>query len=67
MRLVAVPNTVLIAYFFGTSRAVEVYLAAIGLYASVSSSAQTGEVSEVLLPPYHALRESQGREEAYRA
>ena len=33
---VSVVNTVLIAYFFGTGRAVEVYLAAIGLHASVS-------------------------------
>jgi putative peptidoglycan lipid II flippase len=65
--LVAVASTILIAYFFGTGRPVEVYLAAIGLYASVSSLAQTGQVSEVLLPSYHTVRESRGRVEAYQA
>ena len=60
-------NTVFVAYFFGTARAVEVYLAAVGLYASVVSLAQTGQVSEVLLPSYHALREQHGRNEAFQA
>lgn len=60
-------NTVVVAYYFGTSRGVEVYLAAVGLLASVTSLAQTGQVSEVLLPSYHALKQKHGRELAYAA
>lgn len=63
----ALLNTVVVAYYFGTGRSVEIYLAAAGLYASVVSLAQTGQVSEILLPTYHHLRERHGAEVAFQA
>jgi putative peptidoglycan lipid II flippase len=65
--LLAVVSTVIVAFFFGTGRSVEVYLAAVGLYASVVGLAQTGQVSEVLLPSYHSLCAARGKTEARRA
>jgi putative peptidoglycan lipid II flippase len=65
--LLALLNTVIVAYYFGTGRPVEVYLAAAGLYVSLMSLAQTGQVSEILLPTYHQLRERLGAEVAYGA
>lgn len=63
--LLALLNTVIVAYYFGTGRPVEVYLAAAGLYASLMSLAQTGQVSEILLPTYHQVRERLGAEVAF--
>lgn len=60
-------NTVVVAYYFGTGRDVEIYLAAVGLHTSVISMAQTGQVSEVLLPAFHVRRERHGREIAHAA
>jgi peptidoglycan biosynthesis protein MviN/MurJ (putative lipid II flippase) len=60
-------STVLIAFFYGTGREAEIYFAAIGLHASLTSLTQTGQVAEVLLPSYHALRESRGSVSAFRA
>jgi hypothetical protein len=65
--LLALLNTVIVAYYFGTGRPVEVYLAAAGLYVSLMSLAQTGQVSEILLPTYHQLRERFGAEVAFGA
>jgi putative peptidoglycan lipid II flippase len=63
--LLALLNTVIVAYYFGTGRPVEVYLAAAGLYVSLMSLAQTGQVSEILLPTYHQVRERLGAEVAF--
>jgi putative peptidoglycan lipid II flippase len=60
-------NTFAVAFFFGTGRDVEVFLAAAALHASVMGMAQTGQVSEVLLPVYQSLRHQIGREAAQRA
>jgi putative peptidoglycan lipid II flippase len=65
--LVGVLSTVLVAHLFGTGREVELYLAAVGLHASIASLAQTGQVSEVLLPTYHRFRSSDGVVDAFRA
>jgi putative peptidoglycan lipid II flippase len=65
--LLAFLNTVIVAYYFGTGRPAEVYLAAAGLYASLMSLAQTGQVSEILLPTYHQLRARLGAEVAFGA
>jgi putative peptidoglycan lipid II flippase len=65
--LLALLNTVIVAYYFGTGRPVEVYLAAAGLYLSLMSLAQTGQVSEILLPTYHQLRERCGADVAFGA
>jgi peptidoglycan biosynthesis protein MviN/MurJ (putative lipid II flippase) len=59
--------TVAVAYFFGTGRPAEVFLAAVSMHASLVSLTQTGQVSEVLLPTYLALRQQVGRDLAYRA
>ena len=55
-----VVSSVVVAYLFGTGRAVEVYLAAAGLHVTIASLAQMGQVSEVMLPSYHSIRESVG-------
>jgi putative peptidoglycan lipid II flippase len=64
---VGVLSIVVVAHLFGTGREIELYLAAVGLHASVASLAQTGQVSEVLLPAYHLFRTSDGRQEAFRS
>jgi peptidoglycan biosynthesis protein MviN/MurJ (putative lipid II flippase) len=60
-------STVVVAHYFGTGRDIEVYLAAVALHASLVGMAQTGQVSEVLIPTYHLLRSGVGRPLAYSA
>ncbi len=40
-------------------------MVAVGLHVSLMSLTQTGQVSEVLLPSYHAIRETRGRDIAF--
>lgn len=60
-------NTAVVAFFFRTTRAVEVYFAAAGLQASVVRLTQTGQISEIFLPIYHRIRHDQGADQAHGA
>lgn len=63
--LLALVNTAVVAHHFGTGRSVEIYLAAVGLYSSVMKLAQTGQVSETLVPTYHMVKQRRGTEIAF--
>ena len=56
--------SILVAYFFGTSRGVQVFFAASGLQVSVLALSQTGQLSELFLPIYHRIREEAGKAQA---
>lgn len=63
----ALLNTLVVAYFYGVGRPVEIFFAAAALYASVMSLTQSGQVTEILIPFYHQLRERQGAAVAFLA
>ncbi len=58
--VLAVVNSVIIAWFFGTSRALEVFFAASTLQMLLFSLTQTGQLAEVFLPTYHRVRQQRG-------
>lgn len=60
-----IASTLVVAYLFGVGRSIEVFFAAVGLHASLVSLTQTGQLSEVLLPKYHILKQRLGRAVAY--
>jgi len=60
----SVANTILIGYFFGTLRAVEIYFAANTLQGVVNQLTQSGQISELFVPLYHRRKESGGKEAA---
>ena len=64
--VVAVVNTILLAHFFGTQRALEVCFAAGTLRLAVTQLAQNGRISELLIPIYHKFSTDHGRERARR-
>jgi putative peptidoglycan lipid II flippase len=57
--------SILVAYFFGTSRGVQVFFAASGLQISVLALSQSGQLSELFLPIYHRIREEAGKAHAF--
>ena len=65
--VIGVVNSVVVAYFFGTSRLVEIFFASSALQACVTRLAQTGQIAEIFLPIYHRVKHTQGVEKAHRA
>lgn len=65
--VLAVANSVVIAWFFGTSRALEVFFAASTLQVLLFSLTQTGQLAEVFLPVYHRIRQDRGPAAAHEA
>lgn len=65
--VIGVASSVVVAYFFGTSRALEIYFAAATLLALTTSLTQTGQLSEIFLPVYHRIKHDEGIERAQRA
>ena len=63
----SVVSTAVVVYFFGTTRTVEIYFAAMGLQASVMRLTQTGQISEIFLPVYHRIKNDQGVDRAHGA
>jgi len=62
--VLAVVNSVIIAWFFGTSRALEVFFAASTLELLISGLTQSGQLAEILVPIYHQVRFRHGLEKA---
>jgi putative peptidoglycan lipid II flippase len=65
--VVGIAQTVMIAYFFGTSRTVEIFFAATAIQTSIIGLAQLGQLSDILLPQHHRLKHSLGQEQAFSA
>lgn len=63
--VVGIAQTVMIAYFFGTSRTVEIFFAATAIQTSIIGLAQLGQLSDILLPQHHRLKHSLGQEQAF--
>jgi putative peptidoglycan lipid II flippase len=55
--MIALAHSVVLAFLFGTSRALEVYFAAATLQTIAAKLTQTGQLGEIFLPIYHRLRE----------
>ena len=54
----------LMVYYFGTSRAIEVYFAATLLGTTITKLAQTGQLTEIFVPKYHAIKAQKSQAEA---
>lgn len=65
--LVGLINSVVIARFFGVSRDIEIYFAAVGMQAALTALMQTGQLSEAFLPVYLSIRAEQGKDAAQTA
>jgi peptidoglycan biosynthesis protein MviN/MurJ (putative lipid II flippase) len=65
--LVGLINSVVITRFFGVSRDIEIYFAAVGMQAALTALMQTGQLSEAFLPVYLSIRAEQGKDAAQTA
>ena len=65
--VLALASSVVTAHYFGTSRALEVFFAASTLETLMLSLSQSGQLSEILIPVYHRLKQAEGRDSAQRA
>ena len=65
--LVGLFTSIVTAYFFGTSRPLEIFFAASTLYVLVISLTQTGQISDIFLPMYIRIRQAQGLQAAQAA
>jgi len=65
--VVGVANSIVVAFFFGTTRTVEIFFAATGLQASITRLSQTGQVGEIFLPIYHRIKREKGADQAHQA
>lgn len=65
--LIALATSVVVAHFYGTARALEVYFAASTLQIILGRLMQTGQLGEIFLPIYHRIRHADGRQTAQRA
>lgn len=65
--LLTVGQSAVVAYFFGTTRGVEIYFAAVGVELSVGQMLQTGKITAIFLPIYHRLKHNAGVSAAYGA
>ena len=54
----------LMVYYFGTSRAIEAYFAATLLGTTIAKLAQTGQLTEIFVPKYHAIKAQKNQAEA---
>lgn len=64
---VGITYTVLVAYYFGTSRVLEIYFAAAAVQVSLVQFIQLGQMTEIFLPVYHRLKKSLGPVDAFAA
>jgi putative peptidoglycan lipid II flippase len=62
--IVALLNSVVTAYLFGTRREMEVFFAAATMLALVGTLTQTGQLAEAFLPMYHRIRHGLGQQAA---
>lgn len=65
--VVGLAQSVAVAFFFGTTRAIEIWFAAQGLLLSVQRLTQTGQLAEIFLPLYHRIKHDHGPEDAQRS
>lgn len=65
--LAGVITSIIMANYFGTSRELEVYFAAISLLTVISSMSQANALGDIFLPQYHQLASELGKEQARRA
>ena len=63
--VVGLTQSMVVAFFFGTTRGVEIFFAAVALEASIIQLTQTGQLAEIFLPIYHRVKHAQGVAEAY--
>ena len=63
--IVGVGQSIAIAYFFGATRQVEIFFAAVAIETSVVRLTQTGQLTEIFLPQYHRLKHDDGAQHAH--
>ena len=62
--VVGVGQSVAIAFFFGASRQVEIFFAAVALESMLVRLTQTGQLTEIFLPQYHRRKHEQSAAQA---
>jgi len=63
----AIVQSVVVAWYFGTSRGLEVFFAASTLQGLLLALTQAGQLGEIFLPVYHRIRHDRGPQAAGRA
>lgn len=66
MTVVGLAQAFVVGWLFGTTESIEIYFAASTFYLAILNLMQTGQISEVVTPIYHQLKESSGEKLAYR-
>lgn len=65
--VIGVINSIVVVQYFGVSREIEVYFAAIGMQMTITGLMQTGQLAEAFLPAYMTIREDRNKDDAFAA
>lgn len=65
--VLGVAHSAILAYYFGTTREIEIYFAALTVIGIVGEISQASLLAEIFLPIYHTLKHEHGKKTAFGA